>query len=208
MINYTELTFRVEAMQLTDIEQVMEIERTAFSSPWSAASYERELVYNENAHFFVIRPQTDSAARATLAPNNGGWLKQLLRLGAPVEQARNLIIGHCGFWLVAGEAHVMTIAVRPEYRGRYAGELLLATMIENARELNATEVTLEVRVTNKAAQALYRKYGFIEVGKRLRYYSDNQEDALIMTTSPLRSSSYLRHFENLQEELRRKLART
>ena len=208
MIDYAELTFRVEPMQLVDIEQVMEIERTAFSSPWSAAAYERELVYNENAHFFVIRPQAGSG-RTMLASNNGGWLRQVLRLGgAPANEPRDLLVGYCGFWLVAGEAHVMTIAVRPEYRGRYAGELLLATMIERAKELNASEVTLEVRVSNFAAQSLYRKYGFNEAGKRLRYYSDNQEDALIMTTSPLRSSSYQHLFEGLQEDLRRKLART
>lgn len=208
MIDYAELTYRVDAMQLGDIAQVMEIEHIAFSAPWSATAYERELVYNENAHFFVARAQTASVWQTKANASANGWLKQLLRLGAPSSNHhQDFVIGYGGFWIMVGEAHIMTIAVRPEYRGRNIGELLLATMVERATGLGASVVTLEVRVSNEGAQTLYRKYGFLEAGQRVRYYSDNDEDALIMTTSPLRSLLYQRQFEILRDALRKKLAR-
>ncbi len=204
MLDYSELVFRIEPMQLNDIAQVIEIERVAFSSPWSASAYERELVYNESAHFFVERAQNDFVA----APKSfalGRWLKNALALGSSPNPRRDEIIGYSGFWLMTGEAHVMTIAVRPEWRGRHAGELLLVAMLDRAMELGATVMTLEVRVSNHPAQALYLKYGFCEAGLRVRYYSDNQEDGLIMTTSPLRSPTYQRQLETLKDALRQKL---
>jgi ribosomal-protein-alanine N-acetyltransferase len=90
------------------------------------------------------------------------------------------IIGYCGTWLVIDEAHVTNIAILPEYRGKKLGEALLGKLISTAREMGARSMTLEVRVTNHVAQSLYRKFGFQNGGIRKNYYSDNQEDALIM----------------------------
>jgi [ribosomal protein S18]-alanine N-acetyltransferase len=90
------------------------------------------------------------------------------------------------------EAHICTLAMRAEWRGRGLGELLLLSLIEQAIEHQAAVVTLEVRVSNLRAQSLYTKYGFAFVGERKRYYSDNQEDALIMTTAPVTSEDYAR----------------
>lgn len=208
MIDYSKLGFRIEGMHPEDVPQVIEIEHVSFTAPWSAAAYERELLYNDNAYFFVARPQ---GVRETQGNTEGSraWLRSLWKPGAaPVHGANGLaIVGYGGFWLMAGEAHIMTIAVKPEYRGRHVGELLLAAMIDRAYELNATEVTLEVRVSNHVAQALYRKYGFLEAGRRIRYYSDNNEDALIMTTNPLRSASYRHQFEVLRDSLSQRLAK-
>ena len=83
------------------------------------------------------------------------------------------------------EAHVTTFAVLPAYRRRGLGGRLLWTLMELAVELGATVVTLEVRLSNAAARRLYQRFGFRPVGVRPRYYSDNGEDALIMTTEPL-----------------------
>jgi len=90
------------------------------------------------------------------------------------------IIGYCGTWIVIDEAHVTNIAILPEYRGKKLGEALLTKLISTAREMGAKSMTLEVRVTNHVAQSLYRKFGFHNGGIRKNYYSDNQEDALIM----------------------------
>lgn len=90
------------------------------------------------------------------------------------------VIGYCGAWIVVDEAHVTNIAVLPEYRGRKLGEALMKKMMEAAKELGAVTMTLEARVTNIAAQSLYRKLGFQNGGIRKNYYTDNQEDAIVM----------------------------
>jgi [ribosomal protein S18]-alanine N-acetyltransferase len=90
------------------------------------------------------------------------------------------IIGYCGVWIVIDEAHITNIAILPDYRGRKLGEALLGKVIEMAKEMGAKSMTLEVRVSNSVAQNLYRKFGFENGGIRKGYYTDNQEDALVM----------------------------
>ncbi|MEH7252230.1 ribosomal protein S18-alanine N-acetyltransferase [Neobacillus niacini] len=90
------------------------------------------------------------------------------------------IIGYCGAWIVIDEAHVTNIAILPSYRGKKLGEALLRKMMFVAKDMGARSMTLEVRVTNQVAQSLYRKFGFQNGGIRKNYYSDNQEDALVM----------------------------
>lgn len=90
------------------------------------------------------------------------------------------IIGYCGTWIVIDEAHVTNVAILPGYRGRKLGETMMRKLMSVAREKGAKSMTLEVRVTNHVAQSLYRKLGFQNGGIRKNYYSDNQEDALVM----------------------------
>jgi ribosomal-protein-alanine N-acetyltransferase len=97
-----------------------------------------------------------------------------------VLEENDKIIGYCGAWIVIDEAHVTNVAILPEYRGRKLGEALLQKMMSMAREMGAKSMTLEVRVTNHVAQSLYRKLGFQDGGIRKNYYSDNQEDGLVM----------------------------
>jgi [ribosomal protein S18]-alanine N-acetyltransferase len=90
------------------------------------------------------------------------------------------IAGYCGVWLVVDEAHITNVAVLPEYRGQGIGEDLMMRIMEISKEVGARVMTLEVRVSNVSAKGLYRKMGFQDGGIRKRYYSDNQEDALVM----------------------------
>lgn len=90
------------------------------------------------------------------------------------------IAGYAGMWIIMDEAHITNIAVRHPYRGRKLGERLLSELRVKARALGARRMTLEVRVTNRVAQNLYEKMGFRSVGVRKGYYTDNNEDALIM----------------------------
>lgn len=89
-------------------------------------------------------------------------------------------IGYGGMWMIVDEAHITNIAIREPYRGQGLGERLLREMMRTAAWFGAIRITLEVRVSNDRAQSLYRKLGFYGAGLRPRYYSDNQEDALIM----------------------------
>jgi [ribosomal protein S18]-alanine N-acetyltransferase len=104
-----------------------------------------------------------------------------------VVKAGDETIGYGGMWLMVDEAHVTTFAVLPEWRRRGVGARLMLTLLHVAIDLKASMMTLEVRLSNHPARALYGRFGFRPVGIRPRYYSDNNEDALIMTTLPLAS---------------------
>ena len=92
------------------------------------------------------------------------------------------VIGFCNFWLVAGELHVLAIATHPDRRRAGIGKLLLDRAIADARAAGCALATLEVRRGNDAAIALYERCGFATVHVRARYYADNDEDALVMTS--------------------------
>jgi len=111
------------------------------------------------------------------------------------------MVAYGGIWLMVDEAHVTTFAVHPRYRRRRIGERLLLSLMDLAADRHAREATLEVRLSNLAARRLYEKYGFRPVGIRPRYYSDNQEDALIMTTEPLAEPSMTERIARLRAEL-------
>jgi ribosomal-protein-alanine N-acetyltransferase len=97
------------------------------------------------------------------------------------------VAAYAGMWIMVDEAHITTFAVHPTWRRQRLGERLLLAVLDIAVARGAREATLEVRLSNLAARRLYEKYGFRPVGLRPRYYSDNNEDALIMTTDPLDS---------------------
>jgi ribosomal-protein-alanine N-acetyltransferase len=108
-------------------------------------------------------------------------------------------------WLMVDEAHVVTVAVLPSERRRGYGRALVHGLVGLAIEHGMHAATLEVRVSNAAARALYGAYGFYEVGLRKRYYSDNHEDAVIMTTEELQGPAYRTRLERLENELARRL---
>ncbi len=103
-------------------------------------------------------------------------------------QAGGEIVAYGGIWLMVDEAHVTTFAVLPSWRRQGIGGLLMVALMRVAHDVGASVATLEVRLSNEAARALYARFGFRPVGLRPRYYSDNGEDALIMTTDRLDSA--------------------
>jgi ribosomal-protein-alanine N-acetyltransferase len=104
-----------------------------------------------------------------------------------VARADDLIVAYGGIWLMVDEAHVTSFAVHPDHRRSGIGGRLMLELMELSVHLGARIATLEVRLSNEAARLLYGRFGFRPVGVRPRYYSDNGEDALIMTTEPLGS---------------------
>ena len=102
-----------------------------------------------------------------------------------VVRAGGRVIAYAGIWVMVDEAHITTFAVLPAYRRRGVGGLLLSELMALSVQIGAVVLTLEVRLSNAAARRLYQEFGFRPVGVRPRYYSDNGEDALIMTTDRL-----------------------
>ena len=195
----------IEPMVEGDIEQVQAVERYSFSTPWSANTYRNELRNLSNSRYIVARASTTPPPpREESSNQRRGFFSSMLAalFGATVaEPSPYPIVGYGGLWLSVDEGHITTIAVGPEYRGRGIGELLLNGLIDQAMSLNADLLTLEVRVSNVVAQQLYLKYGFRPFGTRPRYYTDNGEDALIMSTDPIHASAYQERLHTLRELL-------
>ncbi len=111
------------------------------------------------------------------------------------------VVGFAGLWVMVDEAHITTFAVDPRWRRRGVGERMLLALLDLAVARRAREATLEVRLSNLPARKLYEKHGFRPVGIRPRYYSDNGEDALIMTTDALDSTDMRERMARLRTAL-------
>ena len=194
-------------LQTGDIDQVIEIEREAFSPLWVTTPFKREL-NNRYACYLVACEAAEEEEPPTDSDPEGSrslWSRvltsaQRLVPGSQADSASPTpIAGYVSVWYQGDEAHITEIAVREGLRGNGIGELLLIGSLREAVEYGSEVMTLEVRVSNFIAQRLYEKYGFKNVGARKAYYSDNREDAVIMTTSPIKSEEYQSLFRDLQE---------
>ena len=167
---------QIRRMSTDDLDQIMEIEPVAFGSHhWSRQSFVNELTNPSGFYFVALDEQTGT------------------------------LFGYSGFWLIGEEAHITTLAVHPDLRRRYIGEILLINDIEQAQGVGASWLTLEVRVSNHVAQNLYSKYGFKNLGTRRRYYQDNDEDALVLWAENIGSSDYKKNVTSRLEDLAAKM---
>lgn len=137
-------------MTPNDVEAVHVIEVEAFPTPWTIDSFHYEMRENQFAYYIVA------------------------------EDENGTIVGYCGMWLVIDSAQITNVAVLEKARGKGIGEKLMREAMRVAKEHQVDIMSLEVRVSNVIAQNLYRKLGFQDGGIRKGYYTDNQEDALVM----------------------------
>jgi ribosomal-protein-alanine N-acetyltransferase len=159
----------IRRMALEDIPVVADLDRRSFSLPWSARAFAHEVTDNDHARCWVAEVKEGDRS--------------------PV------LAGIAVVWLIVDEAHIATIAVEPQMRGQGIGRAMMETLLADARSQGMLSVTLEVRRSNLAARSLYQRFGFEEVGVRIRYYKDNFEDALILTV----------YFESLNQVVHQQL---
>ncbi|MBI4216908.1 MAG: ribosomal protein S18-alanine N-acetyltransferase [Chloroflexi bacterium] len=205
------LVYVARPMRLEDVDEVAAIDREAFPTTWPAPSFRQDLM-NKRYHYFVIQKESAEPApelmpSPVLAPSSLGqrlraWLQQQPLIPGPRGAS---LMGYCSLWCILDEAHLTAIAVREDQRRLGLGELLLITALHHALKLEANEFTLETRVSNYPAQALYRKYGMAQMGIRPRYYSDNLEDAYIMTARAIQSLEYRERLHALESALTQRL---
>jgi len=208
------LPYYVRLMRKEDIVQINEIDREAFPTQWPPANYQREL-QNQLAHYIVAcdeekvveKPEVETSSQKGFL----GLASRVKQLFGPRFATNELpppgeeyIVGFAGFWIMADEAHLTNIAVRECYRHQGIGEVLLISTIDLATELNARILTLEVRTSNTVAQGLYRKCGFTQTGLRRGYYTDNREDAVLMSTDSITSARFQAHLQRLKQAHSRK----
>ncbi len=127
------------------------VEKACFAMPWSRQSFWEEAA-KKDAYYLL----------AADADDNGK------------------IIGYVGVWFVLGEGQITNVALMPQYQGQGIASMMISRIIEIAKEHDIGSMTLEVRPSNQKAIKLYQKFGFKSVGRRPRYYIDNNEDAEIM----------------------------
>lgn len=143
------VAYRIVTMDEHHLDDVLQIEKVSFPTPWTKEAYYSELKENSFAYYYVCL-------------------------------AGEQVVGYAGMWIIIDEAHVTNIAVHPAFRGQKIAQALLIHLFEEAIRLGAERITLEVRSSNRVAQYVYGKLGFYPVGVRKAYYTDNQEDAIIM----------------------------
>ncbi len=98
-----------------------------------------------------------------------------------VAEVDGRVAGMAVVWMIVDEAHVATIATHPDFRRQGIGGKLLTHLLRSAMGEGAVRSLLEVRASNEAAQSMYRRFGYVEDGRRPRYYKDNNEDAILMS---------------------------
>ena len=200
-------------LRAEDISQVVEIEREAFSPLWVSTPFKRELNNRYASYLVACRCGPEAGASATpsiddLANDRSLWGRVASLAGTLIGRKRVLrdpdsyVAGYVSVWYQGEEAHITEIAVRAPLRGNGIGELLLIGALRAAVEYGSKEMTLEARVSNFIAQRLYDKYDFKLVSTRKGYYSDNREDAVVMTTSPILTDEYQKMFQERQEAYR------
>lgn len=139
-----------EPMEMTDLPQIMAIERASFSTPWTETMFLSELFDNPFSQAYVAREEEDPS-----------------------------VAGYMIFWIVTDELHLLNLAVNPARRKRGIGERLIRLLLQTAQKKGVRKGMLEVRASNGPAQRLYRKLGFREVGVRRNYYQGPTEHALL-----------------------------
>lgn len=144
------------------LPDILALEETCFSSPWTRKMLETELMGNQFAHFLVAMHRGQSAGGRECA-----------------------IVGYHCFWIVFEELRLMNLAVRESARRQGIGTALAAEAFRVALDQAATRAVLEVRASNEPARSLYTRMGFVQVGKRPQYYSNPIEDAVLMEMNPL-----------------------
>lgn len=155
---------RIRPMQESDLEQVHYIDQVSFSLPWPKKAFWYELIENQNSLLWV-------------AEN-----------ASPLQMS--VITGMIVVWFIVDEAHIATLAVHPDYRNRGIARALVRVALIRAMQKGAISATLEVRASNLVAQHLYQSLGFSSVGRRKRYYKDNNEDAIIMTLENIQEMDF------------------
>lgn len=145
-------------MNLADVPEVYALDVLSFALPWSERSFNYEVTGNANAR---------------------NWVAEL-----PVQGTTRLV-GMLVLWFFLDEAHIATLAVHPDFRRRGIARKLLHTALGAAYREGARRSFLEVRAGNQAALKMYEELGFEIVGRRNRYYHDNNEDALLMNLENL-----------------------
>ena len=192
------MKFVLRHMTGQDIEEVVCIEKDAFYPLNIGTSFTIQL-RNKYSRYLVIEKASifEKSSRSSQAIRLFGIIRNLFHKSLPEDK---IIVGYVGIWFQGNEGHISEIAVKEEFRGQGLGELLLIGAIRVSISNGLHIMGLEVRASNLQAQRLYQKYYIQESGIRKVYYSNDREDAVIMTTGLIHSDDYQSKFIQRQKQ--------
>ena len=144
---------------LSDLDALVSLEETCFSVPWSKKSFEAEL--------------------------HGNAFSQILVMPGPEEQPEIPLIAYCCVWVIFEEIRFLNLAVHPHFRGQGLAKQLILQALSIGYAQGCCRGMLEVRDSNQVAKRLYKGFGFEEYGRRSSYYTNPNEDAILMNLEPL-----------------------
>jgi len=183
--------YQVRDMTPADVRTAQRLERAAYGPAAPGTPFTRELS-NGLAHYLLAVVPSEAPG----AQPEGSWLQRLVHRGQ-----REQVVGFAGVWFMVDQLHLVTIAVDPAHQGRGVAHRLLLACFGLAAEAELRTVTLEVRASNLRAQQLYERFGFVRVGLLRRYYSDNNEDAIVMLTGELTAPDQRTRLRRLRDEV-------
>ena len=171
----------ITQMRRRHLRGVLRIEDLTSSTPWSLGLFLSEARRPERAYVVALAPA------ASVRPGSR----------APGSK----VVGYAGMLFVLGEGHITTVAVDPEAQGGRIGTRLMLVLMRRAIERGSESVTLEVRASNTAALALYRRFGFMPTGARRDYYKDPVEDALVLWAHEIDGDAYAERLDAIEAGL-------
>ncbi len=152
--------------------------------------------------------KTNSQQPTTLLPQNSKLSSAAARSATQNSKLLTPLIGLGCYWAILEEAHITMLAIDPAYQHQGLGQVLLHALMASAHQRGLERATLEVRISNQAALALYKKFDFREAGRRRRYYPDNGEDALVLWRGGLQAPEFSDHLAVWQRQVDDRLHET
>jgi ribosomal-protein-alanine N-acetyltransferase len=165
-----DLHVRIMPMKRRHLRAVLRIEDQVYPRPWSLAVFHGEISARDGSRMYVVA-RVDSA-----------------------------VVGYAGLLYQLQDGHITNVAVDPAHHRHKIGSRLMLTLARQARLAGARNLTLEVRVSNRGAQAMYTAFGFAPVGTRQRYY-EGVEDAIVMWAHDIDSTEYGDRLDAIEEAL-------
>lgn len=175
------ISLQLKPATLDMLPAIVELDQRSLGGLWSLDGYQRELD-SPNSELLVLQQVSPD-----LGPGS--------------------LVGIGCYWAIVEEAHITVLGIAPEYQRQGLGQTLLYALLASAHKRGLERATLEVRISNQSARALYEKFGFQEAGKRRRYYQDTGEDALVLWRGGLQYPQFSQDLQvwktNVQELLSR-----
>ena len=164
----------IQNATVQQVPEILALDRLCFGGIWSEEGYKREI---------------DS-------PNS-----TILLLFLQEDNSEDKLLGIGCLWSIVEEAHITLLGIHPDYHRQGLGQLLLSALLQDAIDRKLERATLEVRTTNYAAIALYKKFGFKVAGRRKNYYPKTGEDAFLLWRSGLDKPEFLAELEGWKQKI-------
>ena len=193
-MNDFRLPFTIEPLTPRLLPLVVALDQLCFGGLWTEAGYQRE-IDSPNSQLLVVKTTPTTAKGQALI--DGGEPRYINASG----DSTDVILGVGCVWFILEEAHITLLAIDPDHRRQGLGTLLLLTLLEAAIKYGSSWATLEVRVSNQSAQAIYERIGFAHVGRRKGYYQDTGEDALILWHRGLQEPAFHQKLSQLKASI-------